>query len=63
MKSGTDKQTKIKNKTEITENILVDNRGGVWGVNKMGEGGQNVQTSSYKINKYCGCNVQHSDYS
>lgn len=40
MKSETDKQTKIKNKTEFTENILVVNGGGVWGVNKMGEGCQ-----------------------
>ena len=30
---------------------------------KMGEGGQKVQTSSCKINKSWGCNVQHGDYS
>ena len=29
----------------------------------MGEGGQKVQTSSYEINKFWGCNVQHGDYS
>ena len=29
----------------------------------MSEGGQKVQTSSYKVNKYWGCNVQHADYS
>lgn len=28
---------------------------------KFEEGGQNVQTSSFKINKYCG-SVQHDDY-
>ena len=33
------------------------------GVGKMGEGGQEVQTSSYKINKSWGCNVQYNDYS
>ena len=36
--------------------------GGVAVVGKMGEGGQKVQTSSYKINKSWGCNVQHGDY-
>ena len=29
---------------------------------ETGEGGQNVQTSSYEINKPCSCNIQHSDY-
>ena len=29
----------------------------------MGERGQKVQTSSYKMNKLWGCNVQHGDYS
>ena len=29
----------------------------------MGDGGQKVQTSSYKINKPRGYNVQHGDYS
>ena len=27
-----------------------------------GKGGQKVQTSSYKINKYWGCNVQYDEY-
>ena len=27
----------------------------------MGEGGQTVQTSSYKIDMYWGCSVQHGD--
>ena len=34
-----------------------------WGVGKMGAEGQMVQTSSYKINKSWGCNVQHGDCS
>ena len=33
------------------------------GGGEMGEGSQNSQTSSYKINKSGGCNVQHGDYS
>ena len=33
------------------------------GVGEMGEGGQKVQASSYKINKSWGCNVPHGDYS
>ena len=32
-------------------------------MSEMDEGGQNVQTSSYKISKLWGCNVQHGDYS
>ena len=32
-------------------------------VGEMGAGGQKVQTSSYKINKSWGCNIQHDDYS
>ena len=28
----------------------------------IGEGGQKVQTSNYKINKFWGCNVQHDNY-
>ena len=38
-------------------------RGRGWEVGKVDEGGQKVQTSSYKINKSRGCNVQHGDYS
>ena len=29
----------------------------------MGKGGQKVQTSSYKVNKFWGCNIYHSNYS
>lgn len=32
-----------------------------WEMGKMSEGGQNVQNSSYKINRSGGCNVQHGD--
>ena len=50
-------------KTELidTENRLVVTRGGEWVVGKMCEGGQKIQTCSYKINKSWGCNVQHGD--
>ena len=37
-------------------------RQGVGG-GKMGEGGQKVQISSYKINKSLACDVQYSDCS
>ena len=33
------------------------------GVGEMGEGGQEIQTSSYKRNKSWGSNVQHGDCS
>ena len=32
-------------------------------VGKIDEGVQEVQTSSYKINKAWGCSVQHDDFS
>ena len=44
-----------------TESRLVIIRGGELGMVKMGGGGQKVQTSSYKINKSWGYNVQHGD--
>ena len=34
-----------------------------WEVDEIHEGGQNVQSSSYKINESYICNVQHGDYS
>ena len=46
-----------------TENRLVVARGEGWEVHEMGEGGQKVQTSSYKTNKFRRCNVQHGEYS
>ena len=33
------------------------------GVGEMGEGGQKVETSSYKINKFWEYIAQHGDYS
>ena len=52
-----------KQKPELidTENRLVVVRGREWGMGEMGEGGQKVQTSSYKINKYWGCYVLQCD--
>lgn len=38
-------------------------RGGCWGIGEIGEGGQKVQISSYKINMAWGYNVQLGDYS
>ena len=32
------------------------------GAGEMGEGDQRVQTSSFKLNEFWGCNVQHGDY-
>ena len=46
-----------------TKNRLVASKSWGWGVDKMGEGGQNVQTSSYKIKRPWECNVNHDDYS
>ena len=37
-------------------------RGRGLGMEELGEGGQKVQTSSYKVNTSRGCNVQHDDY-
>ena len=42
---------------------FVVTRGRGWRVGKMHKGGQNVQISTYTINKYWGCNAQHEDYS
>ena len=55
----------VESKQTKTELIDREQTGGCqgWGVDKMGEGCQKVQTSCYKINKLWGCNVQHSDYS
>ena len=54
------KQTN-KHKLIDTENKLVVARSGGWELGKMGEVGQKIQTSSYKINKSWGGNVQHGD--
>ena len=55
-------QTK-KNKLIDAENRLVVARGGGWGLDEVSKCGQKAQTSSYKINKSRGCNVQNGDYS
>ena len=59
------KQTKQNKINPIdTENRVMVARGEGGGVGEeMGEGVQKVQTSSYKINKPWGCNVQHGNYS
>ena len=61
---------KQKNKLTGMENRWLVARGGQWGVGETSEewekwvkGGQKVQTSSYKINKSWGCNVQRGNYS
>ena len=54
---------KTKSKLIDTENKSVVARGGDSDMGKMGKGSQKVQTSSYKINKSWGCNVQCGDYS
>ena len=56
---------KKKKKPELmhTEKRLVVARARTWGMDQTDEGGQKVQTSSYKISKSWGCNVQCGDYS
>ena len=50
-----------KTKLTETQSRMVIARGWRWG--KWGDVDQNVQTSSYKMNKFWGSNVQHGDYS
>lgn len=45
------------------ENRLVVAWGGECRMGKMGKGAPKVQTSSYKMQRACGCNVQHGDHS
>ena len=47
--------------TDPTENRLAVARGRGWDVCEVGEQGQKVQTSGYKISKSWGSNVQHGD--
>lgn len=55
---------KIKTKIiGIEKGMLVVRGEGSWEGAKQSEEGQEVQTSSYKINKPWGCHVQHGDYS
>ena len=55
-------EPKKTNKLTETDDLWLPEVEG-WGEGELEEGGQKVQTSSYKINKYYGCNVQHGDYS
>ena len=66
MTSLTTSMWNLKNKTQLidTENRMVaTQRVGEWGVGVMGEGVQEVQTSSYKISNSWVYNVQDGDYS
>ena len=56
------KERKHTQKTEFTdtENRLMGCQR--WEM-EIGNGGQKIQTSSYKANKSRGCNVQHGNYS
>lgn len=42
---------------------VISGEEGVSGAGEMGEGGQEEQTSSYKMIKSRGCNIQHGDSS
>ena len=46
-----------------TENRSLVARGRGQRMGRMGEGGQKVQTSGYKIHMFWECNVHHGDYS
>ena len=63
LKWGIYKQQQQITRLTDTENRLVVVRGRGWRVEELSEGGQKVHTSSYKIIKSQGCNVQHGDYS
>lgn len=56
-------ESKKKKEPIEAENELVVTICRRWGVGNWGEGGQNVQTFNYKINKFWECNVQHVDCS
>ena len=45
-----------------TQRRVVFVRGRGQGVGEMSEGGQNSQTSSYKVNRSWGYNLQYGDY-
>lgn len=53
---------KVRLKTKETYLSSHKLQGKRWGVGKMDENDQKVQTSSYKISQSWGYNVQHSDY-
>ena len=50
-------KTKQTNSQKKRSDLWLPEAGG--GQGELDEGGQKVQTSSYKINTYQGCNVQH----
>ena len=56
-------KTKTKKTKLVKEIRLVVIKGRGWVKGELEEGGHKVQTSSYKISKYEGCNVQHDNYS
>lgn len=49
-----------KNKFIAKENRFVVTRGRGYQEGELAEGKQKIKTSSYKTNKYQGCNVQHA---
>ena len=49
-------------KREIRFTVTRGRGWGLCGVQELDEDSQKVQTFSYKINKYWGYNIQHSDY-
>ena len=61
-----EQQQQKKNKIRLIDTedkLVVAREEGSWVVGKMGEGDQEVQSSSYKIHKSWGSNVQHMRYS
>ena len=53
----------LKNKKQTHKEQIDGYRGRDWRVGEMGAGDQTAQTSSYKLNKLWGCNLQHGEYS
>ena len=54
------KKTELRNREQIGG---CQGQGGEGLLGEMVEGGQRVQTSSFNMNKFSGCNVQNGDYS
>ena len=53
----------LKKKNSQKQNELVVAKGRGWRVGEMGECGQRIQTSSYKMSKFGGCDAYNGDYS
>ena len=49
-------------KPDLLKRLIVA-RGQCWGVGKMSEEDQKLQTSTYKISESWGCSIQHGSYS